>query len=200
MRGWPVALALACLILASASPFAGFWKSSLPLHMLVQFPLLVVAGALVGCEVARWRSVEPGAYRLEGLSAVLFGAFVLSFWMLPRWLDAAVLDWRIDVAKVISLALVVGLSWGWGWQQIGTLTRGFLAIHGISMLFALGILYRSTPVRLCNTYLLDQQSILGGGMLAIAAIATVLAALRLMAGNSIVLSRSPGASEVATSL
>lgn len=184
MRGWPMALALTCLIPASAPPFAGFWKSSLPLHMLVQFPLLVMAGALAGAEVGRWHSVEPGARHLEGLSAVLFGAFVLSFWMLPRWLDAAVLDWRIDVAKVISLALVVGLSWGWGWQQIGTLTRGFLAIHGISMLFALGILYRSTPVRLCNTYLLDQQSILGGGMLAIAAIATVSAALRLMAGNA----------------
>ena len=185
MQGWRIALALTSLAAATVPSAAAFWKSSLPLHVLVQYPLILGAGVLCGAAVARRRPHKQGELRLEGLAAVLLGCFVLSFWMLPRWVDAAVLDALIDAAKGASLVLLVGLPWGWGWYQIGSLARGFLAANGISMLFALGILYRSAPVRLCNAYLLDEQSDLGRGMIIIAGVATSMIAARLIAGDGI---------------
>lgn len=183
MQGWRIALALTSLAAATLPSAAAFWKSSLPLHVLVQYPLLLGAGVLCGAAVARRRPYKQGELRLEGLAAVLLGCFVMSFWMLPRWVDAAALDASIDTAKVASLVLLVGLPWGWGWYQMEPLARGFLVANGISMLFALGILYRSAPVRLCSAYLLDEQYDLGLGMIAIAAVATSIIAARLMAGD-----------------
>lgn len=183
MRRRSVTLALFTFIAATAPPLAGLWKGSLPLHVLVQFPLLLTAGVLVGVELACGSPARKGMVEAEGLPVLLLGAFCMAFWMLPRWVDAAVIDWRIDAMKVASLVLLAGLPFGWGWQRAGSIARGFVAANAISMLLALGLLYLSYPDRLCNTYLLDEQSRLGRAMILIALCALLLAAIQLIAGR-----------------
>ncbi len=125
------------------------------LHMLVQFPLLGAAGYMLG-----------GGIRIGDTwtGAVLIGAIaVLLFWMLPRSLDAAVTSWPMLFAKFVTLPLGVGLPLGLVWRQLNPILRGFLKAETISMLGVLGFLYTHAPVRICNSYLVDDQIRLGYG-------------------------------------
>jgi len=137
-------------------------------HMLVQIPLLALSGVLLvsaagGC---MRRILEP--YNESGLSGMLVVLFASSFWMLPRALDAALDRPAMELFKFVSLPLLVGAPLAVSWGRLGPVGRGFVLANTISMIAALGWLYRQSPVRLCNYYLIDQQVVLGDCLLWVA--------------------------------
>ncbi|WP_137128452.1 hypothetical protein [Roseomonas sp. HF4] len=164
----PAALLVPVVLFAAAAlpPLAPLLQASLPLHVLVQFPLLVAAGFGAGRTAARRRGPCDVA---EAIAALLLAIGCLAFWMLPRWLDAAVLDARVDALKAASLALLCGLPGGWCWGVLPAVARGVLWANGVSMAVVMGWLYLNAPERLCTTYLLDEQAVLGEGMLILGA-------------------------------
>lgn len=164
----PTGLLLPLVLFAAAAlpPLAPPLQASLPLHVLVQFPLLVAAGFGAGRAVARRRGPRDAA---EAIAALVLAIGCLAFWMLPRWLDAAVLDGRIDALKAVCLALLCGLPAGWCWGALPAVARGVLWANAVSMAVVMGWLYLNAPERLCTTYLLDEQAVLGEGMLMLGA-------------------------------
>jgi hypothetical protein len=139
-------------------------EQSLVGHMLIQLPLLCAAGW--------WGSVALGK-RLAGLSDfapafVLTALFATIFWMLPRWLDAALTEPLVEALKFVTVPLFVGAPLGLAWAQLGTVVRGFIWANAISMLMILGWLYLAAPARVCNNYLLEQQETFGWAALAAA--------------------------------
>jgi len=166
-----IALGLALIAVAVMRPAAALLEARLTTHILVQYPLLLGGGALIGSALSGKRALAWTA-----APSLLGGALALAFWLLPRWIDAAQADIWVDAAKAVTLAGIAGLALGWGWAQSGVVLRGFALANASSMLIVMGWLQLSAPLRLCNAYLLSDQRMLGWGLL-IAAAAPVLAIL-----------------------
>jgi len=143
-------------------------ESDMAVHMALQVPLLIALGVLVAAIVRshepRWLA-DADWLGIPGIVAVVFGT---SFWMLPRALDGAVADPAVDLAKFLSLPLLVGLPLGLSWRRMPPLGRAFIWANFIPKLGAIGGLYLAAPSRLCAYYRLDQQDAAGWTLIVIA--------------------------------
>ncbi len=157
------------LVAALASPPLRAWlEASMSAHMLVQMPLLALAGfaAAAGLPADRRTTL----YRFAGgaLPLALAAMLASSYWMLPRALDAALVDPWAETAKFVSLPLLVGAPLALAWERLGSIGRGFVWNNFFSMLAVLGWLYIAAPVRVCNNYLVDEQASAGWLMVKLA--------------------------------
>ena len=147
-------------------------EASMARHMLVQFPLLMLAGALMaGALSARARRVvaEWNAYGISGLVAV---ALALALLMIPRLLDLALVDGYVELAKCAALVLA-GAALRLSWRPAGLLVQGFFLGNVLPMTAVIGQLYVDSPARVCNAYLLDDQIRLGQMLVWLTAIVAV---------------------------
>lgn len=100
-------------------------ESEMALHMVVQVPLLIALGVLLAAATRlhepRWLAAADWL-GIPGIVAVVLGT---PFWMLPRALDQAVSDPRVDLVKFLSLPLLVGMPLGASWQRMPSLGRTF---------------------------------------------------------------------------
>ncbi len=161
--------ATGALYLLLATPPARAWlEATMSAHMLVQIPLLAALG-FVACRLLPDRTQDALLDRAGGVvPCVLLATFASSYWMLPRALDEALASGAVEAAKFISLPVLVGLPLALAWRRLGTLGRGFVWTNFFSMLAVLGWLYIAAPVRVCNSYLVDQQESAGWLMVWIA--------------------------------
>jgi hypothetical protein len=145
------------------------FERDMAVHMTVQMPLLAGTGLLLASVLRRreprWL-VEADWLGIPGLLAVLFAT---SFWMLPRMLDAALANPLIDLAKFVTLPLLVGLPLGLSWHRLPGLGRAFVWANFIPKLGAVGGLYLGAPTRVCAYYRFDQQAATGWALIAVAA-------------------------------
>lgn len=160
---------VATLYLLLATPAARGWlESTMTGHMLLQIPLLAAVG-IVSSRLLPARCQDALLAAVGGaIPCVLTALFVSSYWMLPRALDAALTDPLLEIAKFLSLPLLVGLPFGLAWKRLDVIGRGFVWTNAFSMLAVLGWLYIAAPVRLCNNYLVDQQGQAGWWMVRLA--------------------------------
>ena len=141
---------------------ASMWR-----HMVLQFPLLMAAGALLAAAlplrvrgaVARWNA--------HGIAGLVWVAGVLAVLMVPRVLDLALLDAGIEAAKCAAL-LCAGAALRLSWRAAGLVVQGFFLGNVLPMTAVVGQLYIDAPLRLCNAYLLDDQARLGQWLIALA--------------------------------
>lgn len=158
---------LLALLLLPASRHA--LESSMWRHMLVQFPLLLLAGAgLVGTLPARVRT-GVSRWNAHGISGLVAVALVLAVLMVPRVLDLALLNPSVEAAKFSAL-LLAGAALRLSWQPAGWLVQGFFLGNVLPMTAVVGQLYIDSPVRVCNAYLLDDQTRLGQWLVGLAAV------------------------------
>jgi hypothetical protein len=135
--------------------------------MLVQFPWLAACGfVLAGAIPPRWRERLDGGNAF-GITGLLFVAIATAVLMIPRVLDLALLDARIEAAKWLAL-LACGAALRLSWRRAGLLVQGFFLGNVLPMTAAIGQLYEDSPLRLCNAYLLDDQVRLGQSLVALA--------------------------------
>jgi hypothetical protein len=139
------------ILLLAVPPARTGLESSMPGHMLVQMPLLILAGSLIGSYLRPTFASLLDRYDRHGIASILIGVFALAFWMLPRSLDAALAEPA--------------------WPRLPAVARGFVFGNGLSMLAVLGWLYLAAPVRVCNFYLSSDQALTGKGLLLLAAVA-----------------------------
>jgi hypothetical protein len=146
----------------------GALESDMAVHMTVQMPLLIALGLLLSVTAHRYEPrwlATADWLGIPGIVAVVLGT---SFWMLPRALDQAVSDQRIDLIKFLSLPLLVGMPLGLSWRRMPSLGRAFIWANFIPKLGAIGGLYLGAPTRLCAYYRLDQQELAGWLLIAVA--------------------------------
>ena len=157
--------ALGALYLLLATPFVrSALEATMTLHMLVQIPLLAAIG-VVACRLLAGHTQDALLDRAGGaVPCVVLATFASSYWMLPRALDDALAIPLIEAAKFVSLPLLVGMPLALAWRRLAAIGRGFVWTNFISMLAVLGWLYIAAPVRLCNSYLVDQQENAGWWM------------------------------------
>jgi hypothetical protein len=164
------ATALALLGLLALPPVRHALEAGMTTHMLVQFPLVALGGALLAHALpARWRTACD-RWNAYGVAGLLAAALVLAVLMIPRVLDLALVDARVEAAKWLAL-LVCGAALRLSWRTAGLLVQGFFLGNVLPMMVVAGHLFQDTPVRLCNAYLLDDQVRLGQWLVGLAACA-----------------------------
>lgn len=160
---WAAAAGAALLALLALPPVREAMESRMAAHMLLQFPALIAAGALLagGCpDAVRGRIARWNALGLAGLSA---SAAVLALSMIPRLLDLALADARIDAVKWLAL-LLCGAALRWSWRPAGLVVQGFFLGNVLPMTAVVGIVYQDAADRLCNGYRLDEQTFVGASL------------------------------------
>jgi hypothetical protein len=160
---------LGVLYLLLATPAArGLLEATMSGHMLLQIPLLAAIGIIACRLLPQYRQDKLLVAAGGAIPCVLLALFASAYWMLPRALDAALANPLAEVAKFISLPLLVGLPLALAWRRLTALGRGFVWTNFISMLAVLGWLYIAAPLRVCNRYLVNQQESAGWLMVKLA--------------------------------
>lgn len=149
-------------------------------HMLVQLPALSWAGWLIAASIpAAWLEDRISRLNDNGLPGLLIALFTIAYWMLPRSIDGALTSPIAEFAKFLTVPLLIGLPLRWSWDRAHPLLRGVLKSNAVSMCGVLAWLYTAAPVRVCNSYLIDDQRRLGVAFLCVAIGLAILWSFRL---------------------
>lgn len=137
-------------------PLDPYFDASMSRHMLLQIPVLASMGFLAA-QVWRLPRLISAP---QALSAVVFAAGTLTFWMLPRSLDTAVtVAWADQIMHANMMAA--------GWVLAVALPRlpfhvkFALGIYALAMVLAAGTVYTIANVPVCSAYTLQQQNAAG---------------------------------------
>lgn len=156
----PVLLGLFVLTALLLPPLRPLLEARMSTHMLLQFPLLLMAGALLADAVPPGARQRLQTWNAHGITGLTFAALVLALAMVPRLLDLALVDLRVEALKCAAL-LLGGAALRGSWQRAGTVVQGFFLGNTLPMMAIAGWLYETAPARLCNAYRLDEQQWLG---------------------------------------
>ena len=164
-------------------PLRHAFESTMTLQMLVQIPLLTLAGGWLAQGTPPWLDRRLARLNHQGISGLLLASLTGMLWMLPLAMDAALDDPRFTLAKFLSLPLLVGAPVALSWPRAGFVVRGVVLLEVTATAFRLGWLYLISPVRLCSNYLQDDQQLLGRLLLAIGVAIVLLLTWKLMWGR-----------------
>ncbi|CAN7620205.1 hypothetical protein [Polaromonas sp. LjRoot131] len=167
-RGALAGMAVALLFLLALPGVRQGLEASMTRHMLVQYPLLMLAGWLFAAAVPSRGQARLNLWNAHGISGLFATALMLAILMIPRVLDLALVDGRIEILKSLAL-LGCGAALRLSWRAAGLLVQGFFLGNVLPMMAVVGNLYENSPVRVCNAYLLDDQARLGQMLVWIAA-------------------------------
>ena len=181
------ALGLALCVLLAWPPLRHALEASMWRHMVLQFPLLMAAGALLAAALPPRARGAVARWNAHGIAGLVLVAVVLAVLMVPRVLDLALRDGTIEAVKGAALVLA-GAALRLSWRAAGLVVQGFFLGNMLPMTAVVGQLYIDAPLRLCNAYLLDDQARLGQWLIALA----VLLALAWLAQVGWVMARREG--------
>ena len=160
----PILLGTALLLVIILS--RTWLQSTMYLHMLLQLPLLLTVGILLGWHQPWLRSIwRPLRYCDEHyLSSCLYLLITSAYWMIPNALEHAVTNSTYNTFKFITLILAGMLLPGM-LRHANHILHIFLVGNLTAMTAFAGLLYQDATQRLCNSYLLDDQIVTGTGLL-----------------------------------
>lgn len=163
-------------------PFSrGRLEATLVGHVLVQMPLLVLAGWLLGSALAGRLDRVMEQWNRFGVAGFTFAIFMMLFWMVPRSVDSAIAYTGYELFKFVSLPCA-GAALALSFPRTLPVLAGALKANFVSMLGVLAWLYTAAPVRLCNSYLASDQKMLGTGMALLAGAFAIYWGLGLLFG------------------
>jgi hypothetical protein len=180
---------LALLVALLTPPLRQALESSMTLHMLVHYPAVSLAGALLATAVPRGARRHLVAWNALGISGLAACALVLAVLMIPRVLDLALVDARVEGAKTAAL-LFAGAVLYPSWCAAGLVVQGFFLGNVLPMTAIVGTLYQDSPLRLCNAYRLEDQQHLGQGLVGLAIVVALMWLVRV--ARTLVLKETAG--------
>lgn len=172
VRRWTPLASIGLLAVLALPPVRELLEASMSLHMLLQFPLIVLAGYLLTGSLRSPAHDWLQRWNAHGLTGLLAAALLLALLMIPRLLDLALVDLRFEAAKWLAL-LAAGAALRLSWTKAGLLGQFFFLGNMLPMTAMAGSLFIDSPLRVCNAYLLDDQVRVGQGLIAACAIVAV---------------------------
>jgi len=173
------------LLLALALPPArAALESGMASHMLVQIPLLAVAGAIVVQNLPERRRAQLARWNRGGISGALLALLASAWWMVPRALDLALASPSMELTKFVTLPLLVGAPLALSWGRLGPLGRGLVLGNVLPMWAVVGWMYVVAPVRVCNFYLVEQQVRAGAGLIGASAMVGLMMGAMAFRGSN----------------
>ncbi|WP_164216633.1 hypothetical protein [Virgibacillus sp. YIM 98842] len=150
-------------------PVLTFMESIMVTHMLLQIPLLILAGWLMGkAVIAKYNSFFE-KWNANGVPGITLVFIVTMYWMLPRAMDEALLFWPMEIFKLVGLPLLVGIPLRDSWHKLKGVGQSFIYLNYLPMFGLMAWLYIDTPIQICNSYLESEQRTLGWALFIITA-------------------------------
>lgn len=146
-------------------PLVHLLESIMITHMLVQLPLLIISGSLMGQFFQKKFPRFFQSWNKNGISGITLFIIITTYWMIPRIMDETLTITTIEVFKFISLPFLAGVPLRDSWKKIGGLGKGFVVLNYIPMFAFMAWLYIDSPIQVCNNYLEAEQRQLGWGFL-----------------------------------
>ena len=168
-RHGPAATGALLLVILALPPVRSLLEMSMEQQMLVQYPMLVLAGALLGRAASPALEQQVSAWNAMGLAGLAATMLSVAVLMIPRVLDLAVTDARVEAVKFATL-LLVGVVLKSSWRDAGLVVQAFFLGGLLPMTIVVGTLYQDMPLRLCNAYRLGDQQDLGRHLVYVACV------------------------------
>jgi len=159
-------LALATILVVVVASLRQWLEANMARHMLVEFPLLLCAGAAVGAALTPRHRARRRSYNQYGLTGLAFLSLAIGFWMIPAALDAAIASPAMAAAKYASL-IVAGLAAPASFQSAPLAVQAFFVGNVGWMTATAGLLYQDADRQLCLYYLVGMQSLTGRGLVVV---------------------------------
>ena len=157
---WRTAAAWLLLLLMLVPPVRRTIESSMTAHMMIQYPSLMLVGALLAERLpAHWLS-HAQRWNELGIAGLVGSALTLAVLMIPRVLDLALVDGHVEALKLIAL-VASGTALRLSWQRAGLVVQAFYLGNILPMTAMAGMLFQDSAFRVCNAYRLDDQQDLG---------------------------------------
>ena len=128
-------------------------------HQLLQLPLMFLSGVVVSMIISF--KIHDTAY---GLAILIFSLFSLTFWMLPRSVDMAVIDpffGRLMDLNMLTAGILIRGIFAGDLFEMRLLFLGMMT----AMLIAVGVTLRVYDLLLCSSFDIPQQKTTGYYML-----------------------------------
>lgn len=138
-------------------------ESNMARHMLLEFPLLMGAGAIVGRASLSSSPVWLRRVNQYGLAGFALVSMTLAYWMIPAALDASLAGWRMAGMKYLTLFLS-GVFLPASFQVAPLAVQGFWIGNLVWMTATVGMLYQDIDRQLCLYYGTDMQESAGRGL------------------------------------
>jgi hypothetical protein len=158
-------ISLGLVLVLSIPPIRHGLEASMMGQMLIQIPLLALAGYILGIGLRKRIPPLLSRYNQYGINGLLIVSFANIYWFLPRSIDAALNSAYFETLKYITVPLLIGFPLALSWRSLHLTVKGFVWANVISMFFVMGWFYASSPIRLCNNYLTEQQLQLGNSFM-----------------------------------
>ncbi len=161
------AMAAAALIGAAILAWGHWLEADMARHMLIEFPLLLVAG--LGMSKAlpeRAAAIIERCNRL-GLAGFVFLSLTAAYWMIPVALDETLASAAAAAAKYASF-LAAGLLLPASFRAAPLALQAFFVGNWVWMTATVGLIYQDAPQQLCVNYLIGAQLSAGEGLVAAA--------------------------------
>ena len=167
MRALAAATTAAIAVAMSVPPLRNVIEQSMAWHMVVQMPLLVLAGALAAMAVpAGLRWAKLANFNRFGLTGFMAAQGIVAYWMLPLAIDRAVVNPGFDALKLLTL-FISGMLLSDAFKRAPMALQLFFMGYWVSMMAWLGIYFATTDLRLCNAYSQASQVATGLSLLAL---------------------------------
>jgi len=144
-------------------PVVHWMESIMIVHMLIQLPLLIIAGYLIGNDMIKRLAPFFEKWNANGVPGILVFVFITMYWMLPRAMDEALSFWYVEWFKFISLP-IAGIFIADSWNKIKGTGKAFVYLNYLPMFALMAWLYIDSPIQICNNYLETEQKVLGWGL------------------------------------
>ncbi len=151
---------LVALVALVTPPLRHALEAQMSMHMLVQFPALILTGMLLAGALSTKAREQIAQWNAYGIAGLTFAALVLALAMIPRLLDLALVDAHVEIVKSVAL-LLCGSALHLSWRSAGVIVQGFFLGNVLPMMAIAGSLYETAPARVCNSYRLDEQQWVG---------------------------------------
>lgn len=149
-------------------PVAELTESIMAIHMHVQMPFLAVTGMLMTPLLQKKFPKFFAKWNKDGIPGILLVLLVISYWLIPRAMDDALMSMPVEIFKFISWPFFVGVPIWDSWKKLSTFWKNFFLV-GIAILYVImAFVYLFAPDQLCNNYLIVEQRTLGWSFLIIA--------------------------------
>ena len=167
MRALAAVITAALAVAMSVPPLRSVIEQSMAWHMVVQMPMLVLAGALAAMAVpAGLQWTKLANFNHFGLTGFMAAQGIVAYWMLPLAIDRAVVNPGFDALKLLTL-FISGMLLSDAFKRAPMALQLFFMGYWVSMMAWLGIYFATTDLRLCNAYSQASQVATGWSLLAL---------------------------------
>lgn len=148
-------------IILLTPPVITLLESMMVTHMLVQMPLLILAGLLMGDYIIKRFPSFFKKWNGSGIPGITLVYIVTMYWMVPRAMDEALLLQTVELFKFLSFPFLVGIPLRDSWPKLHSVGKGVIIFNYIPMFGMMAWFYVDSPIQICNNYLESEQKMLG---------------------------------------